>query len=64
MACKVIDIILRDDLVTGAEEKGIKLRKLKVTERVVKACFDNGLMIYPASGGINGVKGDAIHARK
>ncbi len=100
VACKVIDIILRDDLVARAEEKGAKLRKLledmakdspligdvrgkgllngiefvrdkdsrapyeksvKVTERVVKACFDNGLMIYPASGGINGVKGDAIY---
>jgi len=30
------------------------------TEAVVKGCFDNGLIIYPAKGAYNGVKGDSI----
>ncbi|WP_261133683.1 aspartate aminotransferase family protein [Bacillus sp. Marseille-Q3570] len=31
-----------------------------VTERVIKKCFEKGLIVYPAVGGINGTAGDAI----
>ncbi len=31
-----------------------------VTERTIKKCFEKGLIVYPAVGGINGNSGDAI----
>ncbi|WP_408006161.1 aspartate aminotransferase family protein [Pseudalkalibacillus sp. A8] len=31
-----------------------------VTERIIKKCFEKGLIVYPAVGGINGTAGDAI----
>jgi adenosylmethionine-8-amino-7-oxononanoate aminotransferase len=35
-------------------------RGLKVTERLLAACLDNGLIVYPASKGVDGVNGDAV----
>ncbi|MGI6733918.1 MAG: aminotransferase class III-fold pyridoxal phosphate-dependent enzyme [Anaerovoracaceae bacterium] len=34
--------------------------KDKITERVVKACFSNGLIVYPSSGYIDGIHGDSV----
>ncbi len=31
-----------------------------VTEKVVKACFDRGLIVYPSSGYLDGVYGDSV----
>jgi adenosylmethionine-8-amino-7-oxononanoate aminotransferase len=32
----------------------------KVTERIIKKCFESGLIVYPAVGAIDGFQGDAI----
>ncbi|WP_257350460.1 aspartate aminotransferase family protein [Pseudalkalibacillus decolorationis] len=31
-----------------------------VTERMIKRCFEKGLIVYPAVGGINGTSGDSV----
>ena len=31
-----------------------------VTERLLAACLDNGLIVYPASKGVDGIRGDAV----
>ncbi|WLD91502.1 aspartate aminotransferase family protein [Alkalihalobacillus sp. AL-G] len=31
-----------------------------VTERIIKRCFEKGLIVYPAVGGINGTSGDSV----
>ena len=35
-------------------------RSEAVTERLLAACLDNGLIVYPASRGVDGIKGDAV----
>ena len=35
-------------------------RGLEVTERLLAACLDNGLIVYPASKGVDGFNGDAV----
>lgn len=35
-------------------------RQVNLTKRIVKACFNNGLIVYPSSGFIDGVLGDSI----
>lgn len=35
-------------------------KEVNLTKRIVKACFDNGLIVYPSSGFIDGTLGDAI----
>lgn len=35
-------------------------RGRQVTERLLAACLDNGLIVYPASRGVDGSKGDAV----
>ncbi len=35
-------------------------RDQAVTERLLDACLENGLIVYPASGGADGVNGDAV----
>ncbi|MBH0156058.1 aspartate aminotransferase family protein [Fictibacillus sp. 5RED26] len=32
----------------------------KVTDRLLSICFDNGLLVYPAVGGVTGFSGDSI----
>ena len=31
-----------------------------VTERLLAACLENGLIVYPASKGVDGIRGDAV----
>ncbi len=31
-----------------------------ITERIIKKCFEKGLIVYPAVGGLNGTAGDAV----
>ena len=35
-------------------------KEVNLTKRIVKACFNNGLIIYPSSGFIDGIMGDSI----
>lgn len=35
-------------------------RNVQLTNRIVQAAFDNGLLVYPAASGENGTSGDAI----
>ncbi|MCF6137269.1 aspartate aminotransferase family protein [Pseudalkalibacillus berkeleyi] len=48
------------ELVTNPETKESFPIHTFVTERTVKKCFEKGLIVYPAVGGINGTSGDAI----
>lgn len=35
-------------------------KKIQLTNRIVQAAFDNGLLVYPSASGENGTTGDAI----
>lgn len=98
IASKVMDILLRDDVVNNAEKQGQHLMTLlnnlyeynivgdirgkglmigiefvsnKITKKpfdpkyqihskITKACFDEGLIVYPGTGSYKGVAGDHI----
>lgn len=46
-----------------AKSKGDKTpfpKEVNLTKRIVKACFNNGLIVYPSSGFIDGILGDSL----
>ncbi|MEC0207614.1 aspartate aminotransferase family protein [Paenibacillus ehimensis] len=53
-------LLLGLEFVPDVRTKGIFPLSLGVTARVIKRAFDKGLLVYPASGGIDGAAGDAI----
>ncbi|PUA34721.1 aspartate aminotransferase family protein [Paenibacillus elgii] len=53
-------MLLGLEFVPDVRMKGIFPLSLGVTARVIKRAFDKGLLVYPASGGIDGAAGDAI----
>lgn len=55
-----LGLLLGIELVADRENKEPFPLEREITARLVKKAFANGLLIYPAMGGINGQAGDAV----
>jgi adenosylmethionine-8-amino-7-oxononanoate aminotransferase len=55
-----IGLLVAVELVSDRTSKEPYPREAKVTERIMQAARDAGLLLYPASKGIDGVMGDAV----
>ena len=55
-----LGLLVAVELVADRATKEPFERSEAVTERLLAACLDNGLIVYPASRGVDGIKGDAV----
>ena len=55
-----LGLLVAVELVADRANKEPFERSEAVTERLLAACLDNGLIVYPASRGVDGIKGDAV----
>jgi adenosylmethionine-8-amino-7-oxononanoate aminotransferase len=55
-----LGLLVAVELVADRASKQPFERSEAVTERLLAACLDNGLIVYPASRGVDGINGDAV----
>ncbi len=55
-----LGLLVAVELVSDRATKEPFERSEAVTERLLAACLDNGLIVYPASKGADGTRGDAV----
>lgn len=53
-------LLLGIEFVADRSEKSPFPRKAMITQKIISLAKDNGLLVYPAGAGIDGVNGDAI----